>query len=117
MRPSWSAAAAPDGYPTTGSPASVRRLAAGRVHVYPQAVAAFKLAFGAKSPWIQLRTTKPIESIFAIVRHRTTVTKGPGTKAAGLAMAFKLNVALGGAAFEKGRLVERPVLDAGAEAA
>ena len=72
---------------------------------------------GAKSPWIQLRTTKPIESIFAIVWHRTTVTKGPGTRAGGLAMAFKLNVALGGAAFEKGRLVERPVLDAGAEAA
>ena len=32
----------------------------------------------------------PIESTFATVRHRTKVTKGPGSKAAGLAMAFKL---------------------------
>ncbi len=30
------------------------------------------------------------ESTFATVRHRTKVTKGPGSKAAGLAMAFKL---------------------------
>jgi hypothetical protein len=30
------------------------------------------------------------ESTFATVRHRTQVTKGPGSKAAGLAMAFKL---------------------------
>jgi hypothetical protein len=37
-----------------------------------------------------LRTTNPIESTFATVRHRTKVTKGPGSKAAGLAMAFKL---------------------------
>jgi hypothetical protein len=27
---------------------------------------------------------------FATVRHRTKVTKGPGSKAAGIAMAFKL---------------------------
>jgi hypothetical protein len=27
---------------------------------------------------------------FATVRHRTTITKGPGSRAAGLAMAFKL---------------------------
>ena len=40
--------------------------------------------------WIHLRTTNPIESTFAIVRHRTRVTKGPGSRAAGLAMAFKL---------------------------
>jgi transposase-like protein len=40
--------------------------------------------------WIHLRTTNPIESTFATVRHRTKVTKGPGSKAAGLAMAFKL---------------------------
>ncbi|WP_243715846.1 transposase, partial [Micromonospora sp. KC207] len=39
--------------------------------------------------WVHLRTTNPIESTFATVRHRTKVTKGPGSKAAGLAMAFK----------------------------
>ena len=36
---------------------------------------------------MHLRTTKTIESNFATVRHRT---KGPGSRAAGLAMAFKL---------------------------
>jgi len=40
--------------------------------------------------WIHLRTSNPIESTFATVRHRTRVTKGPGSRAAGLAMAFKL---------------------------
>ena len=40
--------------------------------------------------WIHLRTTNPIESTFATVRHRTKVTRGPGSRAAGLAMAFKL---------------------------
>jgi transposase-like protein len=40
--------------------------------------------------WIHLRTTHPIESTFATVRHRTKVTKRPGSRAAGLAMAFKL---------------------------
>src|SRR5205085_3811118 len=40
--------------------------------------------------WVHLRTTNPIESTFATVRHRTRVTRGPGSKAAGLAMAFKL---------------------------
>ena len=40
--------------------------------------------------WVHLRTTNPIESTFATVRHRTKVTKGPGSKAAGLAMAYKL---------------------------
>jgi transposase-like protein len=40
--------------------------------------------------WVHLRTTNPIESTFATVRHRTKVTKGPGSRAAGLAMAFKL---------------------------
>lgn len=39
---------------------------------------------------MHLRTTNPIESTFATVRHRTKVTKGPGSKAAGVAMAFKL---------------------------
>jgi transposase-like protein len=29
--------------------------------------------------WIHLRTTNPIESTFATVRHRTKVTKGPGS--------------------------------------
>jgi hypothetical protein len=39
---------------------------------------------------VRLCTTNPIESTFATVRHRTKVTKGPGSRAAGLAMAFKL---------------------------
>ncbi len=75
--------------------------------------------------WIHLRTTNPIESTFATVRHRTKVTKGPGSRAAGLAMAFKLIeaaqarwravnaphlVALvrAGARFHNGKLLERP---------
>jgi transposase-like protein len=75
--------------------------------------------------WIHLRTTNPIESTFATVRHRTKVTRGPGSRAAGLAMAFKLIeaaqdrwravngphlVALvrAGATFVNGKLVERP---------
>ncbi len=112
------------------------------------AVAAFDAAYGAKFPkavakitndveellavydfpaehWIHLRTTNPIESTFATVRHRTKITRGPGSRAAGLAMAFKLIeaaqdrwrcvngphlVALvrAGAAFVNGKLVERP---------
>jgi transposase-like protein len=40
--------------------------------------------------WIHLKTTNPIESTFATVRQRTKVTKGPGSRAAGLAMAYKL---------------------------
>jgi transposase-like protein len=40
--------------------------------------------------WVHLRTTNPFESPFATVRHRTKVTRGPGSRAAGLAMAFKL---------------------------
>jgi transposase-like protein len=75
--------------------------------------------------WVHLRTTNPIESTFATVRHRTKVTRGPGSRAAGLAMAFKLIesaqdrwravnaphlVALvrAGATFINGQLVERP---------
>ena len=109
---------------------------------------AFETAYGAKFPkavakitddveellafydypaehWIHLRTTNPIESTFATVRHRTKITRGPGSRAAGLAMAFKLIeaaqdrwravngphlVALvrAGATFEAGKLVERP---------
>jgi transposase-like protein len=112
------------------------------------AVRAFQAAYGAKFPkavakitddldellafydypaehWIHLRTTNPIESTFATVRHRTKITRGPGSRAAGLAMAFKLIeaaqarwravnaphlVALvrAGATFEAGKLVERP---------
>lgn len=40
--------------------------------------------------WVHLKTSNPIESAFATVRLRTKVTKGPGSRAAGLAMAFKL---------------------------
>ena len=75
--------------------------------------------------WIHLRTTNPIESTFATVRLRQRVTKGPGSRAAGVAMAFKLIesaqtrwrainaphlVALvrAGATFHNGQLVERP---------
>jgi transposase-like protein len=75
--------------------------------------------------WVHLRTTNPIESTFATVRLRQRVTKGPGSRAAGVAMAFKLIesaqarwrcinaphlVALvrAGATFVNGKLVERP---------
>jgi transposase-like protein len=40
--------------------------------------------------WVHLRATNPVESAFATVRHQTKVTTGPGSRAAGLAMAFKL---------------------------
>jgi putative transposase len=40
--------------------------------------------------WIHLITTNPTESTFATVRLRSKVTTGPGSWAAGLAMAFKL---------------------------
>jgi transposase-like protein len=121
------------------------------------AVQVFRAAYGAKHPkatakitddaeellafydypaehWIHLRTTNPIESTFATVRHRSKITKGPGSRAAGLAMAFKLIesaqarwrcvnaphlVALvrNGATFVNGKLVERPEEQARAEAA
>lgn len=75
--------------------------------------------------WIHLRTANPIESTFTTVRHRTKIAKGPGSRAAGLAMAFKLIesaqtrwravnaphlVALvrAGALFKNRKLVERP---------
>jgi transposase-like protein len=40
--------------------------------------------------WRHLRTTNPIESTFAPVRARTDVTKGPGSRQAGLAMIYTL---------------------------
>jgi putative transposase len=40
--------------------------------------------------WIHIRTTNPIESTFATVRLRTRRTKGSGSRAACLAMVFKL---------------------------
>jgi putative transposase len=40
--------------------------------------------------WIHLRSTNAIESTFATVKARTRVTKGAGSRNAGLAMAFKL---------------------------
>lgn len=78
--------------------------------------------------WVHLKTSNPIESTFSTVRLRTRVTKGPGSRAAGLAMAFKLIesaqdrwravngphlVALvrTGAVFKKGVLVENPTED------
>jgi transposase-like protein len=74
--------------------------------------------------WIHLRTTNPIESTFATVRLRTKVTKGAGSRAAGLAMVFKLvesaqarwravngahlvPLVRAGARFERGMLAER----------
>lgn len=80
--------------------------------------------------WVHLRTTNPIESTFATVRLRQRVTKGPGSRAAGIAMAFKLiesaqtrwravnaphlvPLVRAGARFEKGKLVERPATKEG----
>ena len=40
--------------------------------------------------WIHLRTTNPIESTFATVRHRTTRTKNCVTRSTFLGLAFKL---------------------------
>lgn len=74
--------------------------------------------------WVHLRTTNPIESTFSTVRLRQRVTKGPGSREAGIAMAYKLIIAAqsrwraitgahlvalvhAGARFEKGKLVER----------
>ena len=74
--------------------------------------------------WRHLRTTNPIESPFATVRARTDLTKGPGSRQAGVAMIFKLLEAAegrwrrlsgyrlvplvrAGARFVNGELVER----------
>ena len=84
--------------------------------------------------WLTRKLKITIESTFATVRHRTKVTKGPGSRAAGLAMAFKLIesaqdhwrmvnaphlVALvsAGATFINGKLVERPDEETQEEAA
>ena len=40
--------------------------------------------------WQHLRTTNPIESVFATVRHRTVRTKGSLSHATALVMVFKL---------------------------
>ena len=40
--------------------------------------------------WIHIRTTNPIESTFATVRHRTRQTKGCGNRTATLTMVYKL---------------------------
>ena len=45
--------------------------------------------------WKHIRTTNPIESPFATVRHRTGKTKGCLSRKTGLAMAFKLMILLG----------------------
>ena len=80
--------------------------------------------------WVHLRTTNPIESTFATVRLRQRVTKGPGSRAAGIVMAFKLiesaqtrwravnaphlvPLVRAGATFSKGKLVERPDEESG----
>jgi putative transposase len=42
--------------------------------------------------WLHLRTTNPIESSFATVRHRTRQTKGCGSRKATMAMVFKLGL-------------------------
>jgi putative transposase len=79
--------------------------------------------------WVHLRTTNPIESTFSTVRLRTKVTREAGSRAAALAMTFKLIesaqerwravnapnlVALvrAGVGFERGLLVERDVVQA-----
>ncbi|WP_406378967.1 IS256 family transposase [Streptomyces sp. NBC_01618] len=141
-----------DALPKSAQPAAKRAIqeiynAEDKEHAV-RAVRDFERAYGAKYPkvvkritddedellaffdfpaehWIHLRTTNPIESTFATVRLRTEVTKGAGSRAAALAMVFKLIesaqarwravnaphlVALvrAGARFERGQLAERP---------
>jgi hypothetical protein len=88
-------------------------------------VAATLAAAVAPEPAGGALTAEDLESTFATARLRQRVTKGPGSRAAGVAMAFKLIesaqarwrtvnaphlVALvrAGAKFERGQLVERP---------
>jgi putative transposase len=141
-----------DCLPKSAQPAARKALAQirdaeDRAHA-EKAVKEFAAAYGAKYPkaaakitddadqllaffafpaehWVHLKTSNPIESTFATVRLRTKVTKGPGSRAAGLAMVFKLIEAASerwryvngphlvalvraGAKFEKGVLIERP---------
>jgi putative transposase len=141
-----------DCLPTSAQPAARKALAQirdaeDRAHA-EKAVKDFAGAYGAKYPkaaakitgdqeqllaffdfpadhWVHLKTSNPIESTFSTVRLRTRVTKGPGSRAAGLAMVFKLIEAASerwryvngphlvalvraGAKFEKGVLIERP---------
>lgn len=42
--------------------------------------------------WQHIRTTNPIESMFATVRHRTRQTKGCGSRIATLSMVYKLAI-------------------------
>jgi len=42
--------------------------------------------------WSHIRSTNPIESTFATVRHRTRRTKGCGSRKATLIMVFKLGL-------------------------
>ena len=42
--------------------------------------------------WVHLRTTNPIESTYATVRHRTRRTKGSGSRSATLTMVWKLSL-------------------------
>ena len=75
--------------------------------------------------WIHLKTSNPIESISPPSRLRQRVTKGPGSRTAGVAMAFKLiesaqrrwrcinaphlvPLVPAGATFINGKLVEGP---------
>lgn len=75
--------------------------------------------------WVHLRTTNPIESTFATARLRQRLTKGPGSRAAGIAIALKLIESTqarrramntphlvafvrADARFEKGKLAKRP---------
>ena len=46
--------------------------------------------------WQHLRTTNPIESVFATVRHRTVRTKGSLSHGTATLMVFKLIVAAAG---------------------
>ncbi|MEU2509676.1 IS256 family transposase [Streptomyces sp. NPDC007863] len=141
-----------DALPKSAQPAAKRAIqeiynAEDKEHA-AKAIAAFAKQYGAKYPkvvkrltddeeellaffdfpaehWIHLRTTNPIESTFATVRLRTKVTKGAGSRAAALAMLFKLIEAAqerwravnaphlvarvrAGARFERGHLVEHP---------
>ena len=78
--------------------AGIAAFAAEYTAKYPKAVASLTadqerllthFAFPAEH-WGHLRTTNPIESTFATVKLRQRVTKGAGSRTAGLTMAFKL---------------------------